>query len=538
MNADFDFDIDVLVVGGGIVGLSAAAFLRAHGVPCALVERRSGTSPHPRARGINPRAVEALTQLGLGAEVSAAADGFADQTLRARVHSLTGPELMRADLPVADLAWLTPSRWALCGQDRLEPAIRGWAERAGADIRFGARLVDFTETPDHVLARVERNGSDFEIRARYLVAADGAHSGVRDRLGIPADGRRGLRHQVSIVFEADLSGPLGDRRFAICQVVNDDVDCLLVHDDTLRQGTIYVQYDPAAGESAESFTTARCVALVRAAIGVPGLPVSITAVQSWELSARNARRYRQGRVFLAGDSAHVMPPVGGFGASTGVQDAHNLAWKLNMVLAGAAGPDLLDTYDAERRPVGEITVAQCARRVNSRTGFAPPRPGDGMIDDLAMTFGHRYASAAVSGGVPEVVTVDRLAAQPGTRAPHLVLRDGDRHLSVLDLFGLGFTLLTGPDGADWADAVAGLDVRVRAYRITEDGTVPHPADSRTPVLVAEAGAWASRYGTGPGEAVLVRPDGIVAWRSCDPAGLPAALAGLLARVPASGAGAR
>ncbi|GAB3153510.1 FAD-dependent monooxygenase [Microbispora hainanensis] len=489
----------VLVVGGGVAGLSAAAFLAWHGVPCQVLERRSRLSAHPRARGFNPRAVELLRQIGLEPAVRKAGEGFADHTMRARVESLAGREVFRADLPTAgDLEGISPSSWALCSQDRLEPLIRSRAEDLGAVVRFGCEMESFSQDDDGVTVTLRDGG---RMRARYLVAADGARSPMRKRLGIELKGTRALAHQLSIVFEADLRGPLGDRRFAICQVRNEQVDGLLVHDDTLRQGILYIQHPEPLPEYPED----RCVTLVRAAVGVPGLPVRILDRQSWELSALTATRYREGQVFLAGDAAHVMPPVGGFGASTGIQDAHNLAWKLAHVLRGVAGDALLDSYEAERGPVAELTVDQCLRRVRTHVGFGRPGGGDGLIDDLSLTFGYRYPAGALvepDPRAPHVVDPKTNGAEIGVRAPHLELHPGGR--STLDLFGRGFTLMAGPAGRSWVVAAgrvaADLGVDIAAHLMTDD------------LVAAGAAEWCRRHGVGAGGAVLIRPDGIVGWR--------------------------
>ncbi|MFI6903513.1 FAD-dependent monooxygenase [Nonomuraea sp. NPDC050394] len=489
-------ETEVLIVGGGVVGLSAAAFLAWHGVSCRVVERRADLSIHPRARGFNPRAVELLRQVGLEPAVLEASKGFAGHTMRARVESLTGKEMFRADLPTAtDLDRLSPSPWALCSQDRLEPLLREHAVQLGARVDFGVELSAFEQDGDGVTATVRSrgDGSAERIRARYLIGADGVRSRVRQRLGIELKGTPALLRQLSIVFKADLREYLGERRFAICQVVNDTVEALLVHDDTLTQGTLYIQYDPAKGQSSADYPWPRCVQLVRAAIGAPGLPVRILDTQSWELSALSATRYGEGRVFLAGDAVHVMPPVGGFGASTGIQDAHNLAWKLAHVLRGKAGPELLDTYEAERAPVAEFTVEQCLRRVTSGTGFGRPAADAGLLDDLTLTLGFRYGEGEYA----------EPAGEPGTRAPHVQLGDGR---STLDLFGREPCLLTGSAGERWRAAVPDLDVHV-----------------------VWAPEFAARYGVERDGAVLVRPDGIVAWRGGSPDELPDALARVLCR---------
>jgi hypothetical protein len=257
----------------------------------------------------------------------------------------------------------------------------------------------------------------------------------------------------------------------------------------------------------------RALELLRAAIGVPELPMRVRQIVPWEAEANVAERYGEGRVFLAGDAAHVVPPNGGFGGNTGVQDAHNLAWKLAMVVKGEAGPELLETYDAERRPVGEFTIEQAygryATRVVPERGTKDVKP---MVDDLIIEIGYRYRSGAVvdggAGDAPTFQHPDKLRGAPGTRAPHVVLKREGKTLSTLDLFGESFVLLAGPAGAAWHAAAAGaakaLGIRIDAWQVGGDGQ-----------LEDVDGRFLDAYGLGPAGAVLVRPDSFVAWRPAD-----------------------
>jgi hypothetical protein len=270
--------------------------------------------------------------------------------------------------------------------------------------------------------------------------------------------------------------------------------------------------DTAVGEDMDSDTgTARCIEFVHKALGRTDIPVEIEAVQRWAAAASHAERFRAGRVFLAGDAAHVMPPTGGFGGNTGVMDAHNLAWKLAMVLSGAAGPALLDSYDAERRPVSDLTVEQAYTRYVlrvdpslSRENMAPP------MDDASIELGPVYRSPAVVPG-PEPdddapLTDPRLpGGRIGARAPHLPVEREGAPASVHDVFGRRFVLLAGPDGEAWrraAQALSADGVPLDGYRVGPDGD-----------LVDKAEAFPSLFGTRRDGAVIVRPDGVLAWRS-------------------------
>jgi tetracenomycin A2 monooxygenase-dioxygenase len=270
-------------------------------------------------------------------------------------------------------------------------------------------------------------------------------------------------------------------------------------------------YQPERGESPADFSNERCMEIVRTAAGVDDLEVEITAKVPWEGAQLVVERFREGRVFLAGDAAHVHPPAGGFGANTGIHDAHNLAWKLAAVLRGWAGDGLLDTYDAERRAVGAAMAAQAMVRNRIRHGYASDEDRAAMVDDIIIiTLGYRYVSGAVVGsGDTRVLTPSlELTGEPGTRAPHIWLqRDGVR-ISTIDLFWDRFVLLTGPGGDRWVDvavrAAAELDVPLRAHRVGPGGD-----------LAEVDRDWARAYGVTPAGAVLVRPDAFVAWRSAE-----------------------
>jgi hypothetical protein len=261
---------------------------------------------------------------------------------------------------------------------------------------------------------------------------------------------------------------------------------------------------------------------VRAAIGVPEIPVTIEDIATWRAVADSAERYGHGRVFLAGDAAHTMPPNGGFGGNTGVQDAHNLAWKLAFVLRGIAGPDLLDTYDAERRAIGELTVEQAYARYVTRV--APYLGTEGMqelVDDMSMEIGYRYNSAAVALEPGDTAALHQHPAQstgrPGSRAPHVPVERTGASVSTLDLFGTAFVLLAGAEGEAWRDAARRA---ADAREVPLDAYVVGGGELRDP-----GGAFAAAYGISPAGAVLVRPDGFVAWRARDATGASDAAVG-------------
>ncbi|MFG2561780.1 FAD-dependent oxidoreductase [Streptomyces sp. NPDC048496] len=514
---------DVLVVGGGIAGLSAAVFLAQQGVDCLLVERRHELSGQPRARGVHPRAMELMRSAGVEDELRSTPSArlLAGNSGVIAARSLAGPELGVLDEKYvmdvgADIGSLSPTGWCLCHQGELEDVLRGRAERLGVALRFSTELVSFTQNGAGLTALVRDRGTGAErtIEARYLVAADGAHSGIRETLGIAFDGET-LGHYLNIHFDADLTAPLAGRRFLMCYTAGEEVRGALVPLDNASEWLLHVAYDPETTDP-ESFTEERCAELVRAATGVPGLRPRIRSVSPWDGAARTAGRFRDGRVFLVGDAAHVMPPSGGFGSSTGIQDAHNLAWKLAAVLDGWAGEALLDSYDEERRPICRATVEQAALRSKDRprlTGGAGERPPvhPGIVEDAQVWLSWRYRSSAVTpwdeGVLPGYgVWSAENDGRPGGRAPHLRLRRGGAELSVLDLFGDRPVLLTGPDNRAWQEA---------ARAVAHELDLPLTVHGIGAELIDVDDRWPGLYGVTAQGAVLVRPDGVVAWRCAD-----------------------
>ncbi|WP_033324460.1 FAD-dependent oxidoreductase [Streptomyces yerevanensis] len=519
-------EVPVLIVGGSLVGLSTSLFLGRLGVRHTLVERHAGTSIHPRGRGNNVRTMELFRVAGVEPAIREAAATLADNHGILQTPTLvgdTGEWLFKEIDPGGGLARFSPSSWCLCSQDDLEPVLLDHAASLGGDLRYSTELMSFDTDSTGVSAVVKsrQTGEHTTIRADYLVAADGPRSPVREQLGIGQSGPGDLFHNISVTFRSErLAEVVGDRRFIVCYLTSPDADGALLPVDNHRNWVFHAPWHPELGETLEDFTDERCADHIRRAVGDAGLDVRITGKAPWHAAQRVARGYRSGRVFLAGDSAHEMSPTGAFGSNTGIQDAHNLAWKLAAVFGGWAGEALLDTYDSERRPVAEVTSARAAARSaeHSHPGFAPP-PGAGggpRSGILNMVLGHRYPHGAVVGADPTVPVVPEkltLMGEPGSRAPHLWVRHQGRRVSTLDLYERSMVLLSDADDAsEWHKAALRLaeqlPVPLTSYRL---GTGP---DSE---LTPEGDVdWAERHGTTRAGAVLVRPDGFVAWRSSGP----------------------
>ena len=508
----------VLIVGGALTGLSAAVFLAHRGVRVTLVERHPDLLMHPRLRGVTPRTVEVYAQVGL--EPAIRKECFlGEDTPFVPVHADTLADeyvpVEEADEEFVDPRTYSPSTQASIDQDRLEILLRDRARELGADIRYRTEVTAFEQDADGVTVTVRDHADDADgtIRAAYVVAADGIRSGIRTTLGIESDGPGTLFNTITAMVDADLTGAVRGRTFGIAYLQHPrPFTTMLPHDGSGKRWLFTTGYD-ARQETVADFTTERVTEMVREASGLPDADVSLrpqipgtdVTVLAFPIGAQVARSYRTGRVFLAGDAARTQPPTGGFGGSTGIQDAHNLAWKLAAVLSGQAGPGLLDTYDAERRPYGALAMRQAFARFGDRMADGAQTE---LLSYAAVTMGFRYASAAVPGNHDtDPIPATELCAQPGTRAPHRPTADGG---STLDLYGETFVLLTGHNGSAWAAAADATGVEIRSYTLGTDINV-------------EDGEQA--HGIGADGAVLVRPDGFVAWRSETGADDPATVLG-------------
>jgi putative polyketide hydroxylase len=476
--ADGTRHVPVVIAGAGPAGLVTAVTLARNGVGSLLVERNPALSPLPRATGVSLRTMELLRSWGLEERVRA---GQLDLNFTTGfvTGSLASPEGAQVKVGFPDLdqaAASSPTLPAAVPQDHLEPVLLGHLRGLpGAEVRFGTELAAFEQDAGGVTVtlRDRATGAERLVRAAYLVGADGAHSPVRARLGVAMDGPDHLAEHLTVLFEAPLAEVVGDRRYGIYFIQHPDAGGLFVPNDGARDRWLYGRtWDPRQ-ERLEDYTDARLTGLIRAAAGVADLPVRLRAKGSFSFAAQVAGRYREGRVFLVGDAAQRMTPRTGMGMNTAVAEAHDVGWKLAWALHGWAGPALLDTYEAEWRPVGARRVARSALEDPALDGAAA------MAEDL----NGRLAHAWLPGG-------------------------NGRRRSTLDLLGPGLTMLTGPAAPAWAgDPGTPFPLEVRAL---------DPATART-------------LGVGAVGALLVRPDAqvVASW----PAAPPDPRAALAAAVP-------
>lgn len=512
--------VPVLIVGAGGAGLSLSLLLLQQGIHPLLIERRSDISIYPRARNLNFRTLEVLRGLGLAAEVREAGTRISQvifkETLASKQEETLDPTTL---MNHSEALSPDPFGWH-CPQSRLEPLLLAAAKQRGGDVRYNTELVAFTQDDTGVTATLEERvtGRSYVVRSDYLIAADGAHSHVREALGIPSQGFGVLpEHFIFVYFRAPWQELIAGREADGFMIKNADVQGIfLVAKDDL--GMFLITYRPALGEAFKDFTAEHCQELVQKAIGKPDMAVEIVDIAHWQPAESVAAQFQQGRVFLVGDAAHTMPAYKGLGVNTAIQSAQNLGWKLATVIRGQAAPQLLTTYQEERHPVGWFAARQ------SLTG-----PGAAWLPkgtksehlplekDLPLFYpivGYRYRSQALlseDAAVPsqdEIVLLDReeLTGLPGTRVPHLWLERQGQRISTLDLLDGRFVLLAGTNGGIWCEAAAAvkasLGIELMAYRIGADADL----------LDLENG-WTARMGVSSEGAVLVRPDGFVAWRT-------------------------
>jgi 2,4-dichlorophenol 6-monooxygenase len=529
---------DVLVVGAGPTGLMATLLLRRLGVDVLCIERRPGPRREPAAHVVNARTFEICRQAGVDMDALAAASASpADAGATIWVTKLGGEVLGSLPFERQDDAVLacTPTPLRNLAQHRFEPILLDALQVAGAaPPRWQHRWVASDADADGVTSHVAGPDGAYTVRSRYVIAADGANSAVRAALGITPVGPERLQSFLMIHVAANLRPLVADCPGILYWV--SDPDCagtFVAHD---IDGDWVFMHPLQPDESPAGYDVARCELLVRRALARTDVALHIRGSGAWTMSCQVAERWRDGRIFLAGDAAHRFPPTGGLGLNTGVQDAHNLAWKLAAVLAGSASPALLDTYETERRPVAQYNAEQSLRNamrllevpqalgadpdpVQARRAFAetladPARRHALEIaianqaehfDMLGLQLGYAYADGALvpDGSPPPAIDPVRTflpSTRPGARLAHGWIVDAGVRRSTLDLVALGrLTLLVGSAGDAWS-AAAACDPRLVCVRVGRDVADPE-------------GWWSDVAGMAPDGALLVRPDQHVAWRA-------------------------
>jgi putative polyketide hydroxylase len=452
-------ELDVLVVGAGPAGLTAAAALRRYGVEVLVLERKARLSAHPRATVVSTRSMELLRSWGLEGEIRAG--GMPDvEWLGLVAETLAGAdrgEAVTLGLPTKEQAAVLSPTAPLCApQDHTEAVLLGYARSLGAEVEFGREVLR-VEVADDGADALFRDGDHVRaVRARYVIGADGAHSMVRDALGIEVGGPGAVEtDSVSAAFRAPLWDLVGEPRYGLYPIVHPEVSSVFVPSGRGDDWVFGV-----GAELMERPDEAEITRLIRIAAGVHELEPRIHTITRFNFAAEIADRFAERSAFLIGDAAHRVTPRGGTGMNTAIADGHDLGWKLGWVLNGWAGEDLLDTYETERRPVAWHNLQ---RSVEERGSYRD--------------------------------TIDEIHVDLGGRIAHLWVQTENGPTSTLDLVGDGLTLFTGPDTEPPPQASAAAN-----------GSAPVTV-RRLPAVTARA------LGITPGGSLPVRPSGVPARRA-------------------------
>lgn len=554
--------LDVIVVGSGPAGASAAIFLARHGLNVTLVTSATWVADSPRAHITNQRTMEVMRAVGLEEACKAAANPRELMANQVLCTSLAGQELARlwawGNDPSLASEYLTASPSSGCdlAQHLLEPILLGEAARLGVRLRFETRFDGLEQDADGVDAHFTdlQSGENLTLRASYLVGADGGQSAVARAIGLPFVGESGMSNAMSVRFTADLTRYVAHRPGSLFAVIQPDrVDGMgnamirMVH-----PWTDWVVYFVHLGERNARLTEEQAKAEIEQLIGDDSVDVEVTGLFPWRINHLVASEYASGRVLCVGDAVHRHPPMNGLGTNTAIQDSFNLAWKLAYRIKGFAGQGLLDSYSVERQPIGSQVVDRAikswhgAPALIQALGLDPTAPVETRHEQFALlsaptpegkarreavaqanaNMSYIYhangvemnqlytsdSSAVVADGEPAYVyprdpeRVIQPTSHPGARLPHAWLARPGQTLSTLDLVSPeSFTLLTRIQGQAWVEAAAQLGrelgIDVHSYRIGLGADVTDPyGDFERLSEIDEDGC------------LLVRPDQHVAWR--------------------------
>ncbi|GAA1960098.1 FAD-dependent monooxygenase [Catenulispora subtropica] len=531
-------DVDVVVVGAGPVGLTAAIELARRGVRCRVIDQLAEPMTYAKAVGVQPRTLEVWDAMGIVREALDAAEPMLGQQVYVNGRMVSNVTLtLPADVPYG---------FAALPQYEVERILTQRLTGLGVPIERDARLVAFEQDAEHVEAVVAHGSgaADEQIRTRYLVGCDGAHSTVRKGLGLTFEGDAFPESYMIGDVELDWTLPRGYAIRSMHQTDGETDDllvCVPLPGHKRYRISMQVPATPDGADAAAGNEPADGIRHGMQQGRAPELadlqdvldrlsPEPVTAdhlrwSSVFRISHRLVDHYGRGRVFIAGDAAHIHPPTGGQGMNTGIQDAYNLAWKLALAVEGHAAEGLLDSYEAERLPVAEEVVGRTVRHARSGIEADPDDPATIVKREAQLLVGYPDSPIVGPWDTPPS-DAGGLSAQPGSRAPdcrELHSAIATYPLRLFDLLrGTGHTLLLYADGAAASAAsifpqLAALaeertDGQLDAYAIVPDGVEPVGDGVMPPVVRDSAGQFRAAYGATGMEAVLIRPDGYVGTR--------------------------
>lgn len=507
--------IPVLICGAGPCGLATSYMLNLHGIKNLVIEKHPTTSIHPKARGVNVRTMELFHIWGLEQQLRQHQISYKSRRLL-WMTGITGDILGQVALN-NDLSDISPTNGCAVPQNFVEDTlVDALKDSKHSEIKFNTKLVQFEQHDDHVSCQLQNKltNDEYNIQCEYLIAADGAHSPIRETLDLKMLGIPSLGAYITIYARVDLSPWLGDKQGIVYSFASKTQQGRFLMAVDHKKDWIFGQ---RLDDKSTPITEDYCKSIIKSFLDGREIDIDIISHSVWDMAALNCERYDNNRIFLVGDAAHRMPPTGGMGMNTGLHDAHNLAWKLAYVLNKYADKNLLATYQAERQPVAQFTLEWSGRNAQRmfkmheaiHTGNKDLfekglKEQESHVNHPGLDLGFIYRSEAVYTDDLHPVEIDSdhytPSSEPGMRAPHCEISINGKTCSILNLFQKNYTLLLAEDATlTNNDLPIPSSYPLKLYRHKKDFTDPRDD-------------FISKYNFDNYKAVLIRPDGHIAWR--------------------------